>query len=97
MCLSDESSVASFAGGFSCRSVFAFAPEDDEAPKKKIEVVSFSAGRVVDSGTVERENLTVTEKRTYIPADAAKAFITNLIQELDKVKKQVQHTLNPKP
>lgn len=63
--------------------------QEEEAPKKKIEVVYFSAGRVLDSKTASKEQLKISDKRKYIPADAAKEFIARLIQELDKIKKQV--------
>ncbi|KAL8452429.1 hypothetical protein Emag_002397 [Eimeria magna] len=65
--------------------------EEDEAPKKKIEVVSFSAGRIISSALAARENLEISEKKQYIPAEKARELITNLIQELDKVKKQVEN------
>ena len=66
--------------------------EDDEGMQKKIQVVSFSAGRVLDAGTVERANLAVSQKAAYIPTEIAKTFIASLIRELDTVKKQASST-----
>ncbi|KAL8273192.1 hypothetical protein Esti_002950 [Eimeria stiedai] len=58
----------------------------EEAPKNKIQVVSFSAGRIISSALVARENLEVSEKKKFVPEEKAREFITNLIQEFDKVE-----------
>ncbi|OEH76895.1 calmodulin-binding carboxy-terminal kinesin-like family protein [Cyclospora cayetanensis] len=58
--------------------------DDLEVPRKKIEVVSFSEGRVVDSAVMAREGLVVTDKKSFIPTEAAKAYISSLIQEFDR-------------
>lgn len=63
--------------------------EGNEGPNKKIEVVSFSAGHVLDAKLVNKEGIGITSKQPYIPLETAREYISSLIGELERHKKQV--------